>query len=56
VTDIAEDKVVLDANHPLAGMALKITCTVVDVRPATASEIENGASDDPEPMILRVLP
>jgi FKBP-type peptidyl-prolyl cis-trans isomerase SlyD len=56
VTDIAEDKVVLDANHPLAGMALKVTCTVVDVRPATASEIENGVADDPESMILRVLP
>jgi FKBP-type peptidyl-prolyl cis-trans isomerase SlyD len=56
VTDIAEDKVVLDANHPLAGMALKITCTVVDVRPATAGEIENGAADDPDSMILRILP
>ena len=56
VTDIAADKVVLDANHPLAGMALKITCTVVDVRPATAGEIENGVADDPESMILRVLP
>ena len=56
VTDIAEDKVVLDANHPLAGMALKITCTVVDVRAATPDEIENGAADDPESMILRILP
>jgi FKBP-type peptidyl-prolyl cis-trans isomerase SlyD len=56
VTDIAEDKVVLDANHPLAGMALKLTCTVVAVRPATAAEIENGAADDPESMILRILP
>ena len=56
VTDIAEDKVVLDANHPLAGMALKITCTVVGVRPATPGEIENGAADDPESVILRVLP
>lgn len=56
VTDIAEDKVVLDANHPLAGMALKITCTVVGVRRATAGEIENGAADDPESMILRILP
>jgi len=56
VTDIAEDKVVLDANHPLAGMALKLTCTVVGVRPATADEIENGAADDPESMILRILP
>ena len=56
VTDIAEDKVVLDANHPLAGMALKLSCTVVGVRPATAPEIENGAADDPESMILRILP
>ena len=56
VTDLAEDKVVLDANHPLAGMALKITCTVVDVRRATAAEIENGGADDPESMILRILP
>ena len=56
VTDIAEDKVVLDANHPLAGMALKISCTVIGVRPATAAEIENGGADDPESMILRILP
>jgi len=56
VTDIAEGKVVLDANHPLAGMALKIACTVVGVRPATRDEIENRAADDPESMILRILP
>jgi FKBP-type peptidyl-prolyl cis-trans isomerase SlyD len=56
VTDIAEDKVVLDANHPLAGMALKLACTVAGVRRATAAEIENGAADDPESMILRILP
>jgi FKBP-type peptidyl-prolyl cis-trans isomerase SlyD len=56
VTDIAEDKVVLDANHPLAGMALKISCTVVGVRPATRDEMENRAADDPESMILRILP
>ncbi|HZF18174.1 MAG TPA: peptidylprolyl isomerase [Burkholderiales bacterium] len=56
VTDIAEDKVVLDANHPLAGMALKVSCTVLGVRPATPDEIANGAADDPEPMFLRILP
>jgi FKBP-type peptidyl-prolyl cis-trans isomerase SlyD len=56
VTDIAEDKVVLDANHPLAGMALKFSCTVTAVRPGTAAEIENGTADDPESMILRLLP
>jgi len=56
VTDIAEDKVVLDANHPLAGMALKLSCTIVGVRPATDVEIRNGAADDPESVILRILP
>jgi FKBP-type peptidyl-prolyl cis-trans isomerase SlyD len=56
VTDIAEDKVVLDANHALAGTALEFSCTVVDVRPATDLEIRNGAADDPESVILRILP
>jgi len=56
VSDIAEDKVVLDANHPLAGMALKLSCTVVAVRPATEVEIRNGAADDPKSVILRILP
>lgn len=39
VTDVAEDKVVLDGNHPLAGMALRFALTVKDVRPATEDEI-----------------
>ena len=42
VTDIADDKVVVDANHPLAGMALRFDCTVTDVRPATADELSHG--------------
>jgi len=56
VTDIAEDKVVLDGNHPFAGMALKFSCTVVAVRPASAAEIANGAADDPRSVIMRILP
>jgi FKBP-type peptidyl-prolyl cis-trans isomerase SlyD len=39
VTDIADGKVVLDANHPLAGMALVFDCKVVDVRAASAEEV-----------------
>lgn len=46
VTDMAQDKVVLDGNHPLAGMALSFACTVVSVRAATAGEIERGYADD----------
>ncbi len=42
VTDIADDKVVLDGNHPLAGTALVFTCTVTAVRPASAEEVEHG--------------
>lgn len=39
VTDIADDKVVLDGNHPLAGMALRFALNVSDVRTATDEEI-----------------
>lgn len=46
VTDVAQDKVVLDGNHPLAGMALLFACTVVAVRAATSGEIERGYADD----------
>ncbi|MEN3277931.1 MAG: FKBP-type peptidyl-prolyl cis-trans isomerase SlyD [Massilia sp.] len=42
VTEIADDKVVLDGNHPLAGMALRFELSVVDVREATAEEIAHG--------------
>lgn len=42
VTDIADGKAVLDANHPLAGISLVFHCIVQDVRPATAGEIEKA--------------
>ena len=42
VTDIADDKVVLDGNHPLAGMALRFMLNVADARPATDEEIAHG--------------
>ena len=48
VTDIADDKVVLDGNHPLAGMALVFTCTVTAIRPASAEELEHGHVHNPD--------
>lgn len=42
VTDIADGKVVVDGNHPLAGVALVFDVTVAEVRPATAEEIAHG--------------
>ncbi len=35
VTDIADDKVALDGNHPLAGIALRFDLNVTEVRAAT---------------------
>ena len=42
VTDIADGKVVVDGNHPLAGVALVFDVTVAEVRPATTEEINHG--------------
>ena len=42
VTDIADGKVVVDGNHPLAGVALVFDVTVAEVRPASAEEISHG--------------
>ena len=42
ITDIADDKVVVDGNHPLAGVSLVFACTVANVRAATEEEITHG--------------
>jgi FKBP-type peptidyl-prolyl cis-trans isomerase SlyD len=44
VTDIADGKVVLDGNHPLAGMALRFSIEIVTVRSASPEEIDRGVS------------
>jgi len=41
VTDVADSQVVLDGNHPLAGMALRFWVQVEDIRAATEDEIQN---------------
>ena len=55
VTDLAEDKVILDGNHPLAGMALQFSATVVAVRPANADELAGGTADDPAAVVVRAI-
>lgn len=42
VKDIADDKVTLDANHPLAGQTLHFEVAVTEVREATPEELEHG--------------
>ena len=42
VTDIADGKVVVDGNHPLAGERLWFKGAVTEVRTATRDELEHG--------------
>ena len=42
VTDIYPEHVVLDGNHPLAGIALRLQLRLEDVRQATEDEIGRG--------------
>ncbi len=44
VTDVAGGKVVLDGNHPLAGMALRFSLAILSIRKATEEEIAQGVS------------
>ena len=42
VTDVADDKVVVDGNHPLAGQTVTFSCVVLDVRKASREELTHG--------------
>lgn len=42
VAGVDEQNVTVDANHPLAGIALTFDVTVVDVRDATPDELSHG--------------
>ena len=42
VTDVADGKVVVDGNHPLAGQSLRLQCVVSSVRVASAEEVAHG--------------
>ena len=44
VTDIYPEHVVLDGNHPLAGIALRLKLTLRSVREASEEESERGTS------------
>ena len=56
VTEVYPGHVVLDGNHPLAGMALRLHVTVRDVREATAAETEAGSVGGSLVDVLDVLP
>ena len=47
VTDMDDESVTIDANHPLAGETLHFDVTVCDVRDATPEELEHGHAHAP---------
>lgn len=47
VTDMDDETVTIDANHPLAGETLHFDVTVGDIRDATAEEVEHGHAHAP---------
>ena len=56
VTEIYPSQVVLDGNHPLAGMVLQLQVKVIAVREATEAEIEAQSVTEAELSILSVAP
>jgi len=55
VTEVYPSHVVLDGNHPLAGMALRMHITVRGVRAASTEEIEAKSVQDDAAGLLQVL-
>ncbi len=42
VVSVENDEVTIDGNHPLAGITLHFSVDIVEVREATAEELEHG--------------
>jgi FKBP-type peptidyl-prolyl cis-trans isomerase SlyD len=42
VIDVQDDEITVDGNHPLAGIDLKFDVEILEVRDATADELEHG--------------
>ena len=56
VTEVYPGHVVLDGNHPLAGVALRMAMKVTGVREATEAEIEAGSVAGDGIRVLGVAP
>ena len=42
VIDVTDDEITVDGNHPLAGLDLQFDVEILEVRDATAEELEHG--------------
>jgi FKBP-type peptidyl-prolyl cis-trans isomerase SlyD len=48
VVSIAEDSVIVDLNHPMAGQELHFKGNILNVRPATEEELSHGHAHGPD--------
>lgn len=48
VVSVAEDAVIVDLNHPMAGQALHFKGNIINVRPATSEELSHGHAHGPD--------
>ena len=48
VVEAAADTVTVDGNHPLAGVPLNFDVKIIDIRDASAEELEHGHAHGPE--------
>lgn len=42
ITEVGDEQVTVDANHPLAGLSLNFNVSVVEIREASEEEISHG--------------
>jgi FKBP-type peptidyl-prolyl cis-trans isomerase SlyD len=48
VVSVAEDSVLVDLNHPMAGLELHFKGNILNVRPATPEELTHGHAHGPD--------
>jgi FKBP-type peptidyl-prolyl cis-trans isomerase SlyD len=48
VTEINDDEVTIDGNHPLAGEILQFDIEVLEIRDATSEELTHGHAHNPD--------
>jgi FKBP-type peptidyl-prolyl cis-trans isomerase SlyD len=48
VVSVAEDAVIVDLNHPMAGQELHFKGNILNVRPATEEELSHGHAHGPD--------
>lgn len=56
VTEVYDEHVVVDGNHPLAGISLRLHIDIIDVRTATEEEIQRRSTTQNMFTILNPLP